>query len=227
MADLSAKSVTGGVYERLRADIFACRLMPGQKLNIAELASRLEVGLGAVREALSKLNAEGLVAAETGRGYQVAPVSAAELADLTRVRTEVECWALQRSIELGGVDWEVGLVSAFHRLSRTPERAIGTPAVVQEAAFNEEWAVAHAGFHAALVAACDSPWTLRLRDILYAQSERYRRLCKLASPGARDIGAEHGRLTELALARDVDGAVAALRAHLSATTEIVLDAEWR
>lgn len=222
MGDFLARSVTVGVYERLRGDVLACRLVPGQKLNIAELASRLEVSLGAVREALSKLSAEGLVAAETGRGYQVAPVSAAELADLTRVRTQVECWALQRSIEMGDVDWEVGLVSACHRLSRTPERAGGEAAIV-----DEDWSAAHVGFHAALVAACDSPWTLRLRDILYAQSERYRRLSKLASGGARDLGDEHGRLMALALARDVDGAVAALRAHLSATTEIVLNAEWR
>lgn len=226
MGDFLAPSVTVGVYEKLRGDILACRLMPGRKLTIADLASRLEVSLGAVREALSKLSAEGLVAAETGRGYQVAPVSAAELADLTRVRTEVECWALRRSVELGDVDWEVGLVSAFHRLSRTPERVSGAAAIIDEAAIDEDWAAAHAGFHAALVAACDSPWTLRLRDILYAQSERYRRLSKLAS-GARDLGDEHGRLMELALARDADGAVAALRAHLSATTEIVLNADWR
>jgi DNA-binding GntR family transcriptional regulator len=221
MGEILAPSVTVGVYERLRGDIVTCQLPPGLRLNIAELASALEVSVGVVREALSKLSAEGLVTAESGRGYQVAPVSAAELADLCRVRTEVECWALRRSMELGDVDWEVGLVSACHRLSRIRDDAGGGTHV------GEEWAAAHGAFHAALVAACDSPWTLRVRDMLYTQSERYRRCSVLASRGARDHADEHRRLMELALERDVEAAVAALRAHLSATVEFVLGAAAR
>ncbi len=220
--DGHVKSVTNGVYERLRTDILACRLRPGGKLNIGEVAEQLAVSLGAVREALSKLSAEGLVVAEAGRGYQVTPVSSAELADLTRVRTEIDCAALRRSIERGDVEWEVGLVAAYHRLSRTLEFVGGDPG-----ALNEAWAAAHAGFHAALVAACDSPWTLKVREMLVVQSERYRRLSILAGRGGRDLGDEHRRLMELALAHDADGAVAELTAHLSTTTEIVIAAEWQ
>src|SRR5271157_1164652 len=49
---------------------------------------------GAVREALSRLSAEGLVIAESQKGYRVAPLSADELLDLTEARVEIERIAL-------------------------------------------------------------------------------------------------------------------------------------
>ena len=57
-----SRSMTQDVYERLRADILACRLVPGSKLRINELCLLLGgVSLGAVREALSRLTADGFV----------------------------------------------------------------------------------------------------------------------------------------------------------------------
>ena len=55
MGDFLARSVTVGVYERLRGDVLGCRLMPGQKLNIAELASRLFIGEATVKSHVSSL----------------------------------------------------------------------------------------------------------------------------------------------------------------------------
>src|SRR5712672_2028195 len=75
-----------GVYQHLRADILACRLRPGVKLQINLLAEDLGVSLSGVREALSKLSAEGLVVAEPQRGFRVAPVSLEDLGDLTMTR---------------------------------------------------------------------------------------------------------------------------------------------
>ncbi len=94
-------SLTETVYETLRAEILACRLLPGRKLKIRELCGRFGVSLGAVREALSRLTAEGLVVAETQRSFQVAPVSAADLADLTRLRVDIEGLALRWAIAAG------------------------------------------------------------------------------------------------------------------------------
>jgi DNA-binding GntR family transcriptional regulator len=206
------QSLTETAYESLRADLLACRLAPGDKLNINDLASRLQVSLGAVREALSRLTAEELVTLEAHRGFRAAPVSVSELHDLTSTRIEIESSCLRRAIELGDVEWETGIVAAFHRLSRTPERAAGA-----ELQINEDWSRAHKGFHRALVAACDSPWRLRLRDYLYDQTERYRRLSVPASGDARDLGAEHRALMEATLARESDRAVHLLQQHFRVT----------
>jgi hypothetical protein len=94
-AALRSRSMTQDVYERLRADILACRITPGSKLRINELCLSLGgVSLGAVREALSRLVADELVMSEPQRGFTVSPVSARDLEDLTAARIEVEGWCL-------------------------------------------------------------------------------------------------------------------------------------
>jgi DNA-binding GntR family transcriptional regulator len=210
------KSRTEAVYFRLRADILSCRLKPGARLKINELCFGLGVSLGAVREALSRLSAEGLVVSEAHKRFQVAPISVADLEDLTQARIEIETLCLRRAIAAGGIDWETGLISAFHRLSRLPVRAVG-----DEQRVNEDWAQAHADYHLALVAACDSLWLLRVRATLYAQSERYRRLSAPVTGRSRDVNAEHRRIMEAALAGDGDKACRLLCEHLLMTKDLV------
>ncbi|MFT8245039.1 GntR family transcriptional regulator [Roseomonas sp. BN140053] len=218
--DTPGLSLTQSIYERLRADLLACRLRPGERLKINELCASLSVSLGAVREALSRLTAEGLVVAEPQRGFRVAPISATELRDLTEVRIEVELRCLHRAVECGSVEWETAIVAAHHRMIRLPEREPEDPGRVCEA-----WAVAHAEFHRALVAGCGSPWLLRLRDTLYAQSERYRRLSIPLARQGRDLAREHRAIMEATVSRDVPAASELLAEHLRATTLILLDVD--
>ncbi|HYS86404.1 MAG TPA: GntR family transcriptional regulator, partial [Bradyrhizobium sp.] len=95
------RTLTSAVLERLRADILSTKLVPGQKLHIAGLAKQFSVSLTAVREALSRLVADGLVQASDQRGFRVSPVSPADLEDVTRTRIDIEGLALRRSIERG------------------------------------------------------------------------------------------------------------------------------
>src|SRR5712671_6846375 len=115
----SKVSLTQSAYERLRADLLSCRFEPDERLNISELCAAMGVSLGAVREALSRLTAEGLVVAEPQRGFRVAPISAEDLKDLTAVRSEIELLCLKDSIAHGDVRWEAGLVAANHMLAHT------------------------------------------------------------------------------------------------------------
>jgi DNA-binding GntR family transcriptional regulator len=220
MARDTSLNLTQGAYEDLRADLLSCRILPGSRLKIQDLCTRLSVSLGAIREALSRLTSEGLVVAEPQRGFRAAPISPEDLSDLTRVRIEIEALCLRRAIELGDVDWEARLVAAFHRLSRTPERAPNDPV-----RSNDEWAAAHAAFHLALVEGCGSPWLLRLHSQLYDQSERYRRLSVSLARQTRRIGDEHQAILDAALGRDAEKAVALVTAHMTETTNILLTAK--
>ena len=100
------------VCQRIRQEILEGRLLPGAKLNIKALEQRFEVSLGAIREALSRLGAEGMVTAESHRGYRVSPVSKEELLDLTRTRVELEWLCLSKAMQHGDVEWETGIVAA-------------------------------------------------------------------------------------------------------------------
>ena len=89
------RSLTSAVQERLRTDILSTRLLPDQKLHIAGLAKQFSVSLAAVREALSRLVADGLVQASDQRGFRVSPVSLADLTDVTQTRIDIEGLALE------------------------------------------------------------------------------------------------------------------------------------
>ena len=211
-------SLTEAVYRRLRADLLACRIRPGERLRIAALAAHHHASPGAVREALSRLTAEGLVVAEPQRGFQATAISAADLCDLTAARIEIETRCLDLAIADGDLAWEERLLASSHRLMRTRVRTAEDPERLAEL-----WAEAHAVFHEALVAACPNQTLLRVRRQLYAQSERYRRLSVPLAEVERDLDGEHRELTAAALGRDGPRAVAAMRSHLNETTRILLE----
>lgn len=216
---LTSPSLTESVYNRLRADLLACRLVPGQKLKIEELCRVLSVGSSAVREALSRLTSEGFVSVEPQRGFRVKPLSLGELRDLTRTRCQIEALCIRDSIAHGDVEWETTLIAALHRLSRTPVHADGDPM-----RYNEGFVVPHKAFHEAVVAACESNWLLVLRRLLFAQHERYRWLSRPLATVERDLATEHKGIADAALARDPDRCVALMDEHLALTARILIEA---
>jgi DNA-binding GntR family transcriptional regulator len=212
-------SLTQDAYERVRADLLACRLKPGERLRINDLCKRLSVSLGAVREALSRLTSEGLVSAEPQLGFRVAPISVSDLQDLSMVRIEIEGLCLRQAISEGDIAWESRIVAAYHRLSRTPHNAPDDPRRL-----NDDFAAAHAEFHQALVSACSSPWLHRIRHILFAQSARYVALSVPLARRDRDRNLEHRELMDAVIGRDADRAAELMTAHLNLTTRILLEA---
>jgi GntR family transcriptional regulator, carbon starvation induced regulator len=210
-----ARSLTTLAFERLRGGILAGELLPAERLPIQALSERYQVGATAIREALSRLVTEGLVTAENQRGFRVTPVSRAELLDLTHTRVRVEAIALRLAVERGDIEWESRLLSAFHRLSRTP------PPTSPDR--DAQWSAVHRAFHEALIDGCGSAWTMRLCRLLYDKSERYRNLAKQTTRDrGRDIGTEHRALMDAAMARDAEAACRLLGAHFTETTEIIL-----
>lgn len=200
---------------QVRDDIVQCVLMPGQRLKFEDLRTRYDAGIGSLREALLQLASEGLVIAESNRGFCVAPVSIADLEDLTNLRIELETKALTMSIEHGDDAWEAAIVAGLHMLVKL--KAVDDAAPTTNRAL---WEERHRAFHDALVAACPSPWTMRFRKILFDQSQRYRSMSIIhsQSPGRLD---KHRELADLVLARDVDKAVAAMASHIRHTSDNV------
>jgi len=213
----ASRSLAGEVAGALRGEILSGNFTPGVKLTIEDLRDRYGVSLSVIREALSRLTADGLVLAQDQRGFRVAPVSIDDLRDLTRTRVFIETEALRDAIVHGDAEWEAGILAAFHRLSR----ASGARDDMAS-----EWTTRHGEFHGAILQACTSTWLIRFRDILYERSERYRRLSiRSAETQQRDVDGEHRELMRAAVAHDTKAAVAALRTHLEETARIIIDAQ--
>jgi GntR family carbon starvation induced transcriptional regulator len=218
-----SKTLTEAIYKKLRQDILSVRLRPGAKLRFSDLKENYGAGTSTLREALSRLSSDCLVLAEGQRGFRVAPVSKAELHDITNLRTDIESVALQSSIDSGHDDWEANIIASLHRLSKAHDRADATPALL-----TEEGARLHKIFHMSLLAACPSKWRLRVVDLLYDHSERYRRLATSYVPGKRYSENEHREITEAVLGRHKQLAVALLARHLEKTAQTVsaIDDLW-
>lgn len=211
-------SLTAEAHARIRAEILSCRLEPGQKLVIQDICDAMGFSLGAVREALSRLTAEGLVEAEPRKGFRVAPVTESELRDITMVRTKIEIACLESAIRNGSLQWESNIMALLFELSKLPLADPGDPKRL-----SGTWADTHKRFHLALVAACDSPWLLRLRETLYLHSERYRWMSLPRDRRQRNLHAEHEAIAAAAVARDAGKACSLLVQHIAKTTQILVE----
>mgnify|MGYP003477038197 FL=1 len=80
-------------YQRLRDEIIQWHLQPGMPLGEIETAQRMGVSRTPIREALSRLAAEGLVSTGAGRTMIVAPLSPATIRHLYEYREALETQA--------------------------------------------------------------------------------------------------------------------------------------
>lgn len=78
------------VYQRLRAAILDGALLPGDRLNVDELARQLGVSKIPVREALQRLETQGLIVQTPHAGARVASLSLREITGVYHMRAELE-----------------------------------------------------------------------------------------------------------------------------------------
>lgn len=206
------------VYEHLRSDIAHGLLEPGSKLRVEAMCKRYDVGASPLREALSRLSAEGWVERNDLRGFSVAPLHWDELPILTRNRIQLESIALRESIERRDADMEDQLVLLVHRLSRTP-RSLSTDSYVT----NPAWETLHRDFHRTLLSRCPSRWLRGFCDNLADESYRFRQVAAGRVFSKRDEHAEHFAIFEAVIDGRTDDALRALEAHYARTAEVVGD----
>jgi DNA-binding GntR family transcriptional regulator len=96
--------VRNKVFEMVRGEILTCRLMPGEELRESELAKRYGVSKSPVRDAMQKLEFEGLVEIEPRRGHRVKPISMADAEDILDLRDILETGIVRRIVEKASDD---------------------------------------------------------------------------------------------------------------------------
>jgi DNA-binding GntR family transcriptional regulator len=203
-------------YLGLRHDVICGKLAPGERLRVEHLKDQYEVGAGTLREALSLLVSDALVTSEGQRGFRVAPISLADLEDLTNTRVMLETEALRQSIRRGDAQWEAALVQSYERLSQT-EMDLAESG-------SDLWERRNKAFHEALIAGFDSAWSKYLLSILYRHAERYRNIAwhlTAAHSSGRDVHREHEDIFHAAIARQDARAALALEAHIRLTHDVV------
>jgi DNA-binding GntR family transcriptional regulator len=89
------------IYEMIKAMIFDHEIAPGVRVNIDALAIQLDVSQTPVREALARLESDGLIAKEPLKGYKATDLlSLKEFNDLFQFRLLIEPWAAEQAAKL-------------------------------------------------------------------------------------------------------------------------------
>jgi GntR family transcriptional regulator, carbon starvation induced regulator len=203
------------IADRLRADVLAGRRLPGSRIRLEDLKDEYGVSWSPIREAVSRLVAEGLIFADGQRAYRIATASRAELSEVLQLRVLLETTALREAINKGDDAWEAAVLSAQHRLGKLESRRVEN----DEA---EKWETWHRAYHESLTRPGASPILLQFCRMLHDMNDRYRRLYLSRHALDRDVAAEHRAITEATLARDADRACGLLTAHIERTGRNIL-----
>ncbi len=205
---MSSPTLTDKVSKMIRQDILNGELTPGQKLVVADLKNRYNVGASPIREALVQLSWSKYVKLEPQKGCWVSPVSKKELNDLYESLRVVSSVLLKKAISAGDESWELEVLTSYHKLSRIQHLSEEFDCV--------EWEERHQRFHAALLEGADSENMFKFFDDLINQVKRYRFLAMSAETVADDLFNidEHEMIMKLVLAKNAEQAAELLDQHL-------------
>ena len=195
-------------YAAFTEHLLARTISPGQFVSQRELVEITGMPLGAIREMIPRLEADGLIRAVPQRGLQVAQVDLELIRNAFQLRLMIEREAVTRFCETAPQE-ELQALLAAHLAARDEAARWVTPTALDRAQ-ELDWT-----FHDRMVDALDNDLisniyrvnSVRIRLIRLAQT----RMLPGLLPGVMD---EHIAIIEAMCARDAGRAVAALEAHI-------------
>jgi len=199
-------------HHELRRAIMRGELRAGDPLSQVELARRLGVSRGPLREALRILQREGFVQQESQHRARVAEFSDEDLDELYAMRISLESLAIGIAVPRMGADDLRLLDQLLEEMDET-----------SRSGDVEQWERPHEQFHRALVRPC-GPRLERELALLSDHATRYR-LCFVSWNTLKwqaGTSEQHRTIAEAVRAGDGNAAARALAAHLGRTALVVL-----
>lgn len=191
------------VFNTLRRAILTGQLKPGERLMEVHLASRLGVSRTPIREAIRKLELEGLVIMIPRRGAEVARITEKSLKDVLEVRRALDAL----SVELACDRITQEDINRLLEACRAFERAVreGDASVI---------ASADVALHDIIVEATGNVRLQQLVNNLSEQMYRFRFVYIKEESQHDNLIAEHREIYESIVSRDKERAAAAARLHI-------------
>lgn len=190
-------------YQALRDAILSGELGQGARLNQDELARRLGVSRAPIRDALKRLEAEGLVKTPSrSGGVVVVEISEQEMVDIYELRAILDSASTRLACERMSDDDLRRLQQIIEETTRVTETR-DLSGIVQ----------AHADFHALIYAACGNAELTRVTRNLWDRSYRFRAMALSDEENARRGLAHHAAILAALQARDTERAVRLAEEH--------------
>ncbi len=198
-------------HSTLREWILDARLEPGKPISQVELARKLGVSRGPLRESLRSLQHEGLVVQTHNQRARVADVSPEDLDHLYAMRIALESLAVAISVPLLTADDLAKLDRLLASIMESAKRMD-----------MEAWKGPHDEFHAMLIRPAGKRFERECAQ-LYEHAQRYRRIYVASEPLNWASGvAEHREMALAVRARDPERAALAAANHIARTAAVVI-----
>lgn len=201
------------VYNELRDNIGSHQIRPGERLQEVSLAAQLGVSRTPVREALARLESEGMIVVE-GRGFVVPELTDADIEEIYQLRFLLEPAAAALAVG------EVGSPTDLASMSSAVDEAVAADKAGDFRAFLE----ANSRFHHAWRALVPNRRMSKLLD-QYVGHVRFLRVLTLGDPAARKAALTGMKVIHAAFRkRDSDAAADAMHKHLEAAKRFLVEA---
>lgn len=196
----------------LREAVLSGRLAPNTSLSLKILAANLHMSPTPIREALRRLATERLVELDKFKGARVSPLAPEDLRDTYWVRILLEREAVRKA----AINVSEASIASLTSILRD----------YQTAHEQDRMDIArrkHREFHFGIYVMAQSPWLLRLLELLWQNSERYQRIASSLRGSAQDRMQEHWMILESLHSGDPELAAEMIARHLQRTVELVED----
>lgn len=201
-------SASDVIFGALREAIVEGTLQDGETLRQDQIATMFNVSRIPVREALARLEEQGLVSTQRYKGAVVSSLSLAEITEMFEFRALLESEVIRYSVA-----------------NIRPETLAEAKAYAE--AFGREtdssrWAHLNWQFHHALYKDCQRPYHLQVVSQAIDKIARYLRAQLVLTDGIARARREHEGILKAALNHDADAAAALTRAHILGAQDSLL-----
>jgi DNA-binding GntR family transcriptional regulator len=195
-------------YASIKEGILTLGFLPGVQLSEAELAEQLQVSKTPVREALKRLEQEGLVHIVPRRGVFVTEISVLDIREISEVRGTL-----------------IGLAAEYAARTVSDADLEEARAILEagdlalEQGNDEQWLKENEQFHNWLMSKADNKRLRRLLANLDEQFQRVQRLAASMPGGLVDSNQEHYDILRAISSRDPEIAASTARQHVEKVGE--------
>lgn len=215
IAPVRRERASDAAYGSLRQAIMDQVFLPGERLNVHEIARKLGVSLTPAKEALSRLASEGLVEIRPRSGTFVTDISPEDVAETFELRMALECLAAEKAVERFTAQDLEGLDRMLADLER--------PLVSERDRIAHDRA--NVDFHNFIVERSGNRRLIQLYRSLNAHIKiaRIHRSHERWASRLAEEQAEHREIAEALKARDAERARAALRRHIGRAAQDLIE----
>ena len=207
VARLKRANISEAVAAAVRAMIVDGRLAEGERVNEVRLAENLGVSRTPLREALSRLAAEGALTSAPSLGYSVRPLTLKEFEQVYDIRPLLDPAALR----LAGIPPPKRL-ERLEQLNRTLAKAHDPETAI---AVDDRW-------HLELLAGCPNSILIELIQSMMLRTRRYELALMRETRNVASATEEHERIQAALRAGDLDAACAALEHNMRSGREPIV-----